>query len=301
MYKTMLVPLDGSKLAEVVFIYAKELAGRLDLDLVLLHVCSPQESEAVAMHEVYLQRAAEILTHESREVQRSTGVEAGGKTVDVRTEVAVGHSAEEILRYADENSMDLILMANHGGSGVGRWVIGGVADKVLRASTVPVWLVPADVPGEVVYDKWPRRTILVPLDVSEVAETVLPHVETLAKQRGREVTEIVLLGVCEPVPRPAYYLSTFTWDDHCARSKRLNEHYLARVRKRLEDVGLKVRSEVLVGKPADGIVEYANRNPFNLIVMATRGRSGLTWWDYGSVTNKVLQAASRPILLVRPP
>ena len=69
MYKRMLVPLDGSELAEVVFVYAKELAGRLNLDLVLLHVCAPEQSESAPMHRAYIERAAEIVRHQSQEVQ----------------------------------------------------------------------------------------------------------------------------------------------------------------------------------------------------------------------------------------
>ena len=111
----------------------------------------------------------------------------------MRGELAIGYPAEEILRYTEENDVDLIMMASHGLSGVRRWVLGSVADKVLRASGVPVWLVRAGVTEEIAYDKWPSKTILVPLDGSELAEAVLPHAEAVAKQRGAEIIEIVLL------------------------------------------------------------------------------------------------------------
>ena len=70
--------------------------------------------------------------------------------------------------------------------------------------------------------------------------------------------------------------------------------------KQLKDISISVRSEVLVGKAADEIVDYANKNPFNLIVMATHGRSGLSRWVYGSVAENVLLGVSSPIFLVRP-
>lgn len=94
MYKKMLVLLDGSKLAEVVFPYAKELAGRLDLDLVLLHVCSQDESGLLPMHRVYVEQMAEIVRHQSKEVQKKTGIETGVKAIEVLVEMAVGHPAE---------------------------------------------------------------------------------------------------------------------------------------------------------------------------------------------------------------
>lgn len=101
MYKRMLVPLDGSELAEVVFAYARELAGRLDLDVILLHVCRPEGREFLPMHRAYIERAAEIVRRQSAEVQQKIGTQPGGKAVEARGSVVVGHPAEEILRYAE--------------------------------------------------------------------------------------------------------------------------------------------------------------------------------------------------------
>jgi len=311
MYKRMLVPLDGSELAEVVFSYAKELAGRLDLDVILFHVYGSDERELVPLHRAYVERAAEIIRRQSEEVRERTGIQPGGKAVEARGELAVGYPAEEILRYADKNKIDLILMATHGRSGIKCWAMGGVADKVLRMSKVPVWLVRAGIPEEIVYDKWPTRTILVPLDGSKLAESVLPHVEALAKQRGAELVDVVLLRVCEQPVIPSDYppAMPLSWEEHVekemVKARRVSEQYLTGVEKRLKDAGLRARSEVLVDKtpwasPADEIIDYANRNPFNLIVMATHGRSGLSRWAYGSVAEKVLLGASSPILVVRP-
>ncbi|MGB2799901.1 MAG: universal stress protein [Dehalococcoidia bacterium] len=312
MYKRMLVPLDGSELAEVVFAYAKELAGRLSLDVTLLHVCSPTEQELAPMHRSYTEHMAGIVKLQVEAIQKKVGIQPGSKEVETRGELAVGYPAEQILSYADENDIDLILMATHGRSGIRRWAIGSVADKVLRASKVPVWLVRAGIPEEVVYDEWPRRTILVPLDGSELAESVLPHVETLAKQRGAELVDVVLLRVCDPPIISSDYpeaIMPLSWEEHVEQQmawcKRASEKYLAGVEKQLKDAGLKVRSEVLVGNPpldnpANEIIDYANRNPFNLIVMATHGRSGISRWAYGSVAARVLLGVSSPLFLVRP-
>lgn len=299
-YKRVLVPLDGSPLAEIVFVYAKELALRLGMDVVLLHVCSPAERESTPNYRTYIDRAVDIIKHQSEEVQKKSGAKA--KPVEVHGDLAVGYPAEEILRYADEHNIDLILMATHGRSGVKRWTMGSVADKVLRASKLPVWLVRESIPDEITYDKWPTRRILVLLDGSELSESVLPHVEAVAKQHGTALVDVVLLMVCEPMLLPSYYPSTLplNWEDHIARSKRADEEYLGKIGKLLSDAGLKVQSEVLVGKPADAIVDYVSKNPVNLIVMSTHGRSGLSRWVYGSVAEKVLLGVNSPILLIRP-
>ena len=307
MYKRMLVPLDGSELAELVFGYAKELAGRLDLDLILLHVSGPREQDLLPMYRAYIERAAEVVGRQSVEVQEKTRTKPGGRAIEARGEVVVGHPAEEILRYADENNIDIILLATHGRSGVKRWAMGSIADKVLRTSKIPVWLVRAGVPEEIVHDKWPNRTMLVPLDGSKLAESVLPHIEALAKQRGAEWVDVVLLRVCEPPIILSDYpeaIMELSWEEHVEQEKawhrRAGERYLAEVEKRLSDAGLRVRSEVLLGRPIDEIIEYANKNPFNLIVLATHGRSGVIRWAYGQVTDRVLQRSTSPIFLVRP-
>jgi len=305
----MLVPLDGSELAELIFTYARELAGRLDLDIVILHVSTPEEHAFTAMHRAYIERVSEMVMHQSAEVQQRTGVQSGGKVVEARGELTVGHPAEEIIRYADESDIDFILMATHGHSGVKRWAIGSVADKILRASKVPVWLVRAGIPDETVYDRWPTRMVLVPLDGSKLAESVLPHVETLVKQRGAELVDVVLLRVCEPMAIPTYdepEVSGVPWnwgeymDQEVARGKQAANEYLTRIEKRLKDSSISARSVVLEGKAADVIVDYAQKNPFNLIVMATHGRSGLSRWVYGSVAENILQGVSSPIFLVKP-
>ena len=117
MYKRMLIPLDGSRLAEEVFVYAKELAGRLDVDLVFLHVCRPEESESSFMRKSYVERIADMVKRQAEEVQEKTGAPPKAKAIQAIGEIAIGQPAEQILRYTDENGIDLILMATHGRSG----------------------------------------------------------------------------------------------------------------------------------------------------------------------------------------
>ena len=320
MFKRMLVPLDGSELAEVVFTYAKELAGRLDLDIILLHVTRRAAEDTMPMRRAYIDRAVDVIQRQSQEIQNKTATTKEGKSIEVRGEVVIGYAADEILHFADENKVDLILMATHGRSGIKRWTMGSVADKILRATKIPVWLVRAGIPDEIVYGQWPTTTILLPLDGSEQAESVLPHAETLAKQRGIEQVNVVLLRVCEPPSGPSYYLSEpgvtyaplsepesidsqINWkkylEGEMAKSKKAAEKYLEKTEKRFQDSSISVQSEILEGRAAEEIVEYANRNPFNLIIMSTHPHSGLRRLVYGSVTENVLQGVNKPVLMVR--
>lgn len=301
MYKRMLVPLDSSELAEVVFAYAKELAGRLHMEVILLHVYGHDERDEAALRQDYLNKAIEMVKSQASEVWANSGGEPGARTIEVRAVLVEGHAADEVLRYAEENGVDLILMATHGRSGVMRWAMGSVADKVLRASKVPVWLIRAGIPKEVVYDECVMETLLVPLDGSELAESVLPHVEALAKQRNPEGMKAVLLTVCEPPVNPVYDPQgmPLDWPDHMERSKSEAKKYLNGVAGRIERAGLAVSVEIVGGEVAEGIIESAERNAADLIVMATHGRSGIKRWAYGSVAERVLQGATSPVFLVR--
>ncbi|MFH1381447.1 MAG: universal stress protein [Chloroflexota bacterium] len=308
MYKKILVPLDGSELAEEVFTYAKELAGRLNLDVVLLHVSSSDERDSLPMRQAYIEQRAGIIERDL-EKARPKGTKAGGELPEVHGEVVAGYPPEEILRYADEHDVDLILLATHGRSGQTRWALGNVADKVLRTTKVPVWLVHSGIPEEIVYDKWPTRRVLVALDGSELAEAVLPHAEEWAIKRGPERVEVVLLRVCEPLAMPTYYTPELSglplrWGEYeqqeIDRCKQESQEYLAALVNKLAEKGITARSEVLFGKAAEEIINYANKNPFNLIIMATHGRSGVGRLVYGSVAASVLQGVMRPLLVVKP-
>ena len=252
MYHRVLVPLDGSELAEKVCAYAKELAGRLDLDVILLHVGGPATEGIVPMELAYIDHMAEIVKQQVRDVQKATG--GNSKPLKVTGELSVGYAAEEILRFADQNSIDLIILASHGRSGLKRWTIGSVAGKVMSATKIPVWLIKAGTSEEIPYDKWPARTLIVPLDGSGLAESVLPHVEALAKQRGKEPVDIVLLRISEIMTIPTYYSPdisgvSLNWgnilQEETIRRKKEAKEYLEGIEKRLNKNNISVKTVVI--------------------------------------------------------
>jgi nucleotide-binding universal stress UspA family protein len=306
MYKKMLVVLDGSKLAEIVFPYAKELAGRLDIDVILLHVYAQVMRDYAPMYKAYVESAAKNIGMQAQQIQQSLGSKSA-KPVEVRGELVMGYHADEILRFAEENAVDLIMMASHGRSGAQRWSIGSVADKILRAAKVPVWLVHADA-EKVPYDQWPSHTLLVALSGSDVSAIVIPHAKTLAKQTGAPM-DVVLMEVVEPPITPTYYSPEMTgmplnWgqfvEQEIARGRKVAQEYLTGVEKQFREEGINVSSLVLTGKPAQEIVSYAAKNPFTVVIMATHGRKGLSRLVYGSVAQSVLYGITNPMVLIRP-
>jgi nucleotide-binding universal stress UspA family protein len=300
MYKRMLVLLDGSKMAEVVFSYARELSGRLGLDLDLLHVCNTEEAQQLPMRQAYIEHMAETLQAQSREICNRAEVQAARKPVEAVGKVLVGYPAEEILKYADENKADIIMLATHGRSGIRRWGLGSVADKVIHEANVPIWLVPAGLHEGILYDNIPGRTILIPLDGSKPAEAVIPHVINLTRQRG-VATRLLLINVAKPTTPKFTEFEKYLIGEDLASMKKASELYLKGMVEKLTAAGLSAEYEQLVGDPAEEIVRYAAANQPRLIVMSTHGRSGVSRVVFGSVAENVLRRLQKtPVFLIRP-
>jgi nucleotide-binding universal stress UspA family protein len=142
----------------------------------------------------------------------------------------------------------------------------------------------------------------VPLDGSALAECVLPHVESIA--RGCGVEEVIFLRVAEPVRQLCDFggcISQETINSVDADNKAAAEKYLSQLIKRTRYDGVSVRPEVIAGTPGESIADYATKNSIDLIAIATHGRSGVSRWTWGSVTDRVLRSACVPILMVRAP
>jgi nucleotide-binding universal stress UspA family protein len=140
------------------------------------------------------------------------------------------------------------------------------------------------------------QKLLVPLDGSKMAECVLPQVLILA--RGGLVGEIVLINVVE-IPSE-WVIEGFDFIALKHAQFTAAQDYLARIEKTLSDEGFKVCSEILEGRIADSIVDYAREHHVDLIAMATQGNTGLKRVMFGSIALRVLHDAETPILLVRP-
>lgn len=303
MYRRILVPLDGSDVAECVLPHVEAIAREDNtVNVTFLYVTQPLdmpmtkpefkahiEAEARSAAENYLKDLTSKLDYN----ETAHGV------------VILGKAAETIVDYATQNDIDLIVMATHGFSGISRWVRGSVADKVLHESSVPIWLIKAGVSEKAIYKEEQMITILVPLDGSEMAEIVLDHIKKLSTQFGSKPVDIVLLRVCELFSPPYTYPppTPLSWEEYMEyetkRCKEICQTYLSKIEEKLKHDGLNVRSEVPAGNPADVIVDYTNENSVDLIMMSTHGRTGLSRWAFGSIAEKVLKGATSPIFLVR--
>jgi len=287
MYERILVPLDGSELAEGALPYVEGLAGRLHSEVILFTVRVPGDWLELPLRAYLEKRAGDL---------QSLGIKASPLVVQ-------GNAANEILDFAEKNDINLIIISTHGHTGPSIWPLGSITNKVLQKSRIPILLIRSR-ELEAVFREKELRKILVPLDGSQFAEGIVPYVEGLTKGMDNEV---ILIRIIERVQIPDVVRYTAGFDEKryekelTARAEREAKRYLSKKESALRNKGVKVSSTSLLGMPAQTILQYAEDNSVSLIALSTHGFSGITKWAYGSVASKIIESSSKPVLLVRPP
>jgi len=277
MYTKIVVPLDGSPLAEVALPYAEEIAGRLGCNLVLFTALPEEDPEELQNHASYVSRMIDITR---RQVEKYTK-NLGEKNIAVDAATYIGNPAEGILNYAEKSYPSLIVMATHGRSGVGRWAVGSVADKVVRATTrQPLLLIRAKGAHPDVRAKRTLKKAVVPLDGSPLSESVIPYIKEIATLLKMEVTLVQVIQKTNGYRADA-------------------EAYLKEWCERFEEQGINSKYEVRSGSAAEQIIDIIDNAASDLVAMSTRGQTAINLWSLGSVAQKVLLGGTSPLLLVR--
>lgn len=284
MIGTVVVPLDGSELAEEALPYAVAIADRSSAPLHLLRVIPPD--------------APASAQNEARNYLRDKARTYGDR---VQLSVRMGSAAEQIIDAADEMIDPIIVMTTHGRSGIGRWLYGSVADRVVRGSGNPVLLIRSGTERPV---KGDVRTIVVPLDGSVHAEAALPYAKQIAQAfdselrlvRVAETTQIYsMLSPAHQTPASVQTLNELV-DQLIADANR----YLAEVSEQLKSEGFNVQTVTLEGIPGEQLLAYEREESPDLVVMATHGRSGLSRVVFGSVAERMLKLGQTPVMMVHP-
>jgi nucleotide-binding universal stress UspA family protein len=296
MYSRMLIPLDGSKLAEQVLPYARYLAKALTLPVELFQALDAEALERLT--NPTQGRYVDTILNEKR-TNSAEYLETVGRSfeqVRVSSVVEIGKPEDLILDEATADPQTLIIMATHGRSGIQRWMLGSVADKVLHGVGNDLLLVRATEQGKT-DGETPLTKVIVPLDGSPLAEKVLPHVVELGKQMPLEVI-LMRAYALPPAISPNEYAGygQELFDQLEAEAK----DYLAAKTTELARQGLsKISSVVDLGYGAEEITALARKTPDNFIAMCTHGRSGVKRWVLGSVTDRVVRHSGDPVLIIR--
>lgn len=296
MYSKILVPLDGSKTAEKVLLYAHALARRLHLPVELLGVVDVADLAAhlSGANARYMDAMVESDLKSSKEYLLR--IAQTFKDAAVTCAVRKGRADEVIVAAAASDKGTLITMATHGRSGLNRWLLGSVAEKILRATVNPLLLVRASDQAEPIGEV-SLKSVIVPLDGSELAEGVLPAVIELAKALNLEV----MLVRAYELPAVAYYGEEYL-PDYEGLKARIGED--AKSYLEVKVAGLKAKgletvfSTVMEGPAAEEIIKYAHGRPGALVAMCTHGRSGVRRWMLGSITEKVVRHSGDAVLVI---
>lgn len=322
MFKKILVPLDGSIHAEQAIPVAAHIARACEGSIVLLQVVhTPIE------HEAYMPECSPLTqkAFDAELTEDTTYLKiraASGELVDIKTEieVRVGLPAPTILAFAESISADLIVMSSHGYTGLKRWVLGSVADKLVRHASVPVLVLrdQGSVPSTPQQDTDRPLRALVALDGSALSEAALePAAYLVAALALPTQGALHLVRVVDLLPNYGKFGSlAFSDTGLIKQAKQEAETYLSSISDRLfhgalADLHLAVTTDVVTNPDvAEALIKEAEDSSAvdgteavrgcDLIAMATHGRGGLERWAVGSVTERVLHATRLPLLVVRP-
>ncbi|ADJ25632.1 UspA domain protein [Dehalogenimonas lykanthroporepellens BL-DC-9] len=279
----VLVPLDGSDGAEITLTYALALAGATGAELTLASV-DESGGESANLYQSYL----ELLDKRLSETHPNL-------TGRWQTRLASGKAGDELLRLAGETGADLVVISAHGASGKGAAQLGKTASKILSDITRPVLLIKSAPKAE----RPLIRRILVPLDGSGIGQAAVEMAAGLAPAFG---AEIHLLQVVESVRyMPSIDgLGAYTLPIDDEEIYQEAEAFLGRRADELKEKGQAVVTAVAGGAATEQISRYAEENDIDLIAMSTHGLSGLSKWVFGSVTQKLIQYGTLPVLVVKP-
>ena len=299
MYTKIVVALDGSELSEGILPYARSFAKTLEIPVELLHVVDPDHFlYSVFAHQG---RYYDIMTAEKkRSIDYLSKIATSfSDSTSVDCSVETGNPAEVIVDRAASHAGILIAMTTHGRSGIKRWLLGSVAQKVLHAAVSPLFLVrPTE--ATATRDTVAPKTLLVPLDGSSLAEKVFPYVVALAKKLSLEVLLFHVYHIPYGVYSGGDGLYGIDFEELTASVRDEANDYLDKKITEMKKLGVeKISYTTKEGLGADEIISLGRKTPDNLIAMCSHGRSGVKRWVLGSVTETVVRHSGEPVLVIR--
>lgn len=288
MFDEVLIPTDGSESAERAARYGQVLSEAYDATVHVLSVVDERDYDGVETDRVDAGKSA-------AEQQANDAVDAVAALVGdhgtVRTQITVGVPSEEILRYVADEGIDLVAMGTHGRTGAERFVIGSVAERVVRHADVPVLTVRvSDAPP------WPPLDrILVPTDGSDASFAALPAAFDLAERFDATVEA---LSIVDERSKASVYTVETALEEMVGGLEATAETATERIEARARAADVDVTTTIVDGIPSRTICAHAEESGADLVVLASHGRTGLAHYLLGSVAERVVRNSVVPVLTV---
>jgi nucleotide-binding universal stress UspA family protein len=311
MFKTLLVPLDGSPFAEHALPVALAIARRGHAEIRLVSVVTPlAEAYVEGMYFSTADLEQQLATQQQTYLEAVRGRLRQRGEVAVKTQALHGDVAVTLNHLIDQGGIDLVVMATHGRGAFRRFWLGSVADEMIRHVTVPLLLVRPD-EQPVALEREPELgKVVIALDGTPLAEQVIEPAVTLAGLMPsasvtlmRAIHPVVPIDTTPDVPETESEARHLVEQVQQMQAKLRSdaESYLEGVAGRLRGRGLAVQTEVVVeDQPAAAILHEAEKTRAGLIAVATHARRGLSRLMLGSVADKVVRGAHTPVLVYHP-
>jgi nucleotide-binding universal stress UspA family protein len=303
--KKILVPLDGSDLAEKAIQPAARLAGRHEAGLVLASVVSdlPPVPLAAGDGEMVSAWFKEEEERSERYLAKIRGwLESSHPGISVETRVELGPVARTLIAMSDDVDADLVVITTHGRGAWQRAWLGSVADGIIRGATRPVLLIREgeESEGLFAHETSPSH-VLIPLDGSKAAQHALDPVTSLLPSEGGRVTLVTVL--LRPFPLATTYLPhTIEEGTLLEERKKRAEQHLREVAERWNPLGVRLETRVLTSDDvAKALLDFTEESDADLVALSTRGRGGVARFVMGSVADKIVRGSGLPVLAVRRP
>ena len=302
MFNTILVPLDGSQLAECVLPHVVAIAHSFDSEITLLRLLEKKQTGTSA-------QLFDLLNWQINKTKAALYLE-GTKAqfqelrLRARTTVLEGLEAEGITEYAQNQGMKLIILSSHGRNGLTQWGISNVTQKVILSAQTSLLIVRAhqqDIQASELSKKTLYQRILAPLDGSQRAENILPIITQLAQFHTSQIHLVQVVQTPEmarqmPPAREDIDLSNRVVE----RNREEAERYLEQVKSRSVLEGIAVQTHLITSdNAAVALHQLAEQERIELVALSAHGYSGNRQWPYGSMVNNFIMYGKAPLLIVQ--
>ena len=297
MFNHILVPLDGSTLAESVFPHVTAIATAMNARITLMHVLERSQSkignlpiDPVGWH--MQKHESQLYMEQSAERLQETGLATTYTIVE-------GNPAESIIEYARSNEVDLIILSTHGRTGLSGWNVSSVVQKILLRSFKSILLVRAY--GSVVEPESGYKRLFIGTDGSARAEYILPTAVHLAQFYNSEL----IIGTVVQKPQTAQRLPLSEKeikliDQLTAKNEKAATHYLEQLVTPFSLKGLTVTTRIVVAENViSTLYDMVEESQADLVMLVAHGQSGERRWAYGSITTSLIAYGSTPLLIVQ--
>lgn len=324
MFTRVLVPLDGTEVSEGIIPFVEWLASGMKMGVVLARAVDVHQtrdesfdsalgrilrglgeggrqfpSDSTADFEPWELELVARIERELKAPLESIATRLSQAGVSTETIAAYGPASETIIRVAQKTGCDLIAMSTRGRSVLTSGLLGSVTYRVIHESPIPVLSITPERARLHAEDNVDISHLVVPLDGSEFAETVLSHAATIARQMSLRMTLLRVLPE-----------ESALFDDNIALDEILSgiepktttrvHDYMEGVAAQLRNSGLEVNEVLPSGKVSTEIVNYAQGLEHSMIALATHGRSGVSRLLLGSIAEAVIRESGCPVLVIRP-